>query len=788
MIPYNSFETLEFNKVLNLIFNFANSESTKKSILSIQPFSDKDQIEKKQREISEIRKMSHEGKAIALSSFQDITQILLKVKPEGSVLEARELALFIPLFDIGYSIYFQLKDRFDLPNLRAITSNLTGFPNILKVLLKSIDSEGNILDGASQLLSELRAKIRKLEQKIRKQLEEIVRDEKVASLLQDDFITIRSGRWVIPVRMDSKGMVPGVVHDVSKSGETAFIEPLAIIHLSNEIENLIAEQKAEEIRILRNISSMIRKEINEIEEEFNTIVYLDTLNCIAKFSDLLDMQNPSINTSVFINLIDARHPLLQISYQKQSPDKRIVPLNVQLGGDNTIMVITGANAGGKTIAIKTIGLIVLMALSGMPIPASSTSNIPLIENLLVDIGDEQSIETNLSTFSAHISNLSNIIKETTSNTIVLIDELGTGTDPEEGSAISCAILKELREKRSLVFTTTHLAEIKGFVHMTEGMLNASMEFDSKTFTPLYRLRIGEPGQSHAIEIARRYGLPDTVINRAKSMLGSMRIEFDRLISELNEKRYMYENLLIEIEEEKKQLEIEKREIDNKIKDIEVRNKEILREAYKKSSEIISDIKRQMNSFLDELKKKGKAEARKIIKEAEDIQKYVEEKIIEYSEEDEIPPIIEELKKGDKIYVKSLKQDALIDEINLKSKRLKVIVGNLEIEVPFSDIKLFKDYEVKKLQPALNLPSTEEMLPHSINVAGLRVDEAIPEIEKLLNHASLADMHEITVIHGIGKGILMKAIHEYLTGHPLVKNFRSANQDEGGKAKTIIVLK
>lgn len=786
MIPNNSFEILEFNKVLNLISSFSNSESTKKSISSIQLFLDKNQIEKKQREISEIRKMSNEGKPIALSSFYDISQILIKVRPEGSVLEPYELTQLIPLFEIGYSISFQLRDRFDLPNLKAITSTLTGFPDILKILRKSIDSEGNILDSASTLLSELRAKIRKLELKIRKKLEEIIRNEKISSLLQDDFITVRSGRWVIPVRMDSKGMVPGVVHDISKSAETAFIEPLAVIHLSNELENLIAEQKAEEIRILRNISSIIRKEHNKIKEEYNIIVYLDTLNCIAKFSDLLNMQNPIINTSGIIDLIDARHPLLQISYQKQN--KKIVPLNIDLGRENTIMVITGANAGGKTIAIKTVGLIVLMALSGMPIPASSSSNIPLIENLLIDIGDEQSIENNLSTFSAHISNLSEIIKNANSDTIVLIDELGTGTDPEEGAAISCAILKELRDKNSLVFATTHLSEIKAFVQMTEGMINASMQFDNKTFTPLYKLRVGEPGQSHALEIARRYGLPDSIITKAKYMLGNLKVEFDKLISELNEKRNLYEKSLIYIEEQKKELEKLKKEIDQKIQNIEIKNKEILAEAYKKSSEIIFDTKRQMNAFLDNLRKKEKSEARRILKEIEEKQKFIENKISEYSEDEGISPSFEELKKGDRIFVKSLKHEAVINEIDLKAKRIKVISGKLEIEVPLPDIKLCKEFKANELSFSSNLLSNEEMPNSIINVIGLRVDEAISEIEKILNHASLADIQEIIVIHGIGKGILMKAIHEYLSTHPLVKKFRSANQDEGGKAKTIITLK
>ena len=597
MISQNTLDLLEFRKLLTLISGFANSSASGTSVMEIHPLSDRAAIEERQNQIAEIRRMSHEGSPLRLSDFADIAYLFIKIRPQGAVLEAIELSQFIAVLTIAYDISSQLKERDDLPFLQALTDNLTGFPDILKILGKSIDSEGNILDTASLLLADLRQQTRKLESKIRKRFEELIRDENIAVFLQDNFITTRSGRWVIPVRMDSKGQVPGVVHDISKSGETAFIEPLSIIHLVNELENLIAEQKSEEIRILRNICSLIRTDIDDMHAEFDTIVYLDVLNCIAKFADTQQMETPQINDSGMIRMVKARHPLLQLSLQKSDRVRQVVPLDVQLGGDNTVMVITGANAGGKTISIKTIGLLLLMALSGMPVPADSSSGFPLVRNLLADIGDEQSIEDNLSTFSAHISNISTILKKTDAHTVVLIDELGTGTDPEEGAVLACAILKKIKESDALVFATTHLSDIKGFVHRTEGMVNASMDFDQRTFTPLYRLRLGEPGQSHALEIARRYGLPDSLINEAKGMLGSMKIEMDNMIADLNEKRLHYDNLLIELEKKESAMEERNAHLQQMLSDVEVRQKKVLAKAYREASDIISDTKKQMAPFL-----------------------------------------------------------------------------------------------------------------------------------------------------------------------------------------------
>ncbi len=617
-----SLSLLEFNKLLSVIADFAHSEATRNAVLAMHPLGDRAGIEKRSGQTSEVMRIYDGGGTLPILSFSDIGPLLARVAPEGAVLEAVELAEFIPVLDNINGLESQIRQYENLLQLNELADTLTGFPEILRVLERSIDSEGAILDSASHALSELRGQIRRLESRIRKKLEEIVRDGDISVFLQDDFITSRSGRWVIPVRMDSKGQVPGVVHDVSKSGETAFIEPPAIINLTNEHENLVAAQKAEEIRILRSISAQVRGSALEIGEQYRVVVYLDVLNSISKFAGMFRMQVPRIseaNETGDLCLINARHPLLMIGLQRSGSQRDVVPLNVTLGGDRTVMVITGSNAGGKTIAIKTIGLLQIMALSGMPVPADSASSFPLVDQLLIDIGDEQSIENNLSTFSAHVSNISKILKAADARALVLIDELGTGTDPDEGGALACAVLNALRESRALVFATTHLTDIKGFVYRTEGMVNASMEFDQKTLTPLYRLRIGEPGQSHALEIARRYGLPDSIVDSAKAMLGGLKVEFDNLIVDLTEKRAGYERGLDEIRKERLEIEELRRALGGALSGAEARQKEMLANAYREAAEIVAKTKRELHELLEDARKNDREKRREAIKRAEHTQ-------------------------------------------------------------------------------------------------------------------------------------------------------------------------
>jgi DNA mismatch repair protein MutS2 len=621
-----------------------------------------------------------------------------------------------------------------------------------------------------------------LEIRIRKRLEEMVRDRRIIPFLQDNFIVQRSGRWVIPVRMDSKGRVHGVVHDVSRSGETAFIEPLEIIGISNELENIIAEEKAEVLRILRNICAEIRKVADEIKEQYETIVYIDVLNSIACFSDLLDMDVPEMNDSSLIKLVRGRHPLLML-LKKEKAVEKVVPLDIHLGGKDRVVVVTGPNAGGKTIAIKTVGLLLSMALSGIPVPCDSSSTFPFVKEVLVDIGDEQSIESSLSTFSAHIANISAILQKADSKTIVLMDELGTGTDPTQGAALACAVLYNLKEKGALVFATTHLIDIVGFVHKTEGMLNASMEFNQETLSPLYRLKVGEPGQSYALEIARRYGMPEDTISSAREMLGSMKIEFHNLVADMKETRVQYEEALAELRMQKRELELKERLLKEKLSEAETQKQEILKNAYEEARNFISDAKRQINAILEESKREKKRETQKKLAEKE---RKVEDKLKEYIQEPTLS--IEEIKKGDIVFVRSIGYDAEVLAIDRKHSHLKVKMGSKEIELPITDISHGTGKHPEKEAKDYMYDKTEETVLIELNIIGLRVDEALSRLEPFLNHASIENLSELTIIHGIGTGALMKAVRNYLKDHPLVKDFRKGELSEGGNGVTIVRMK
>jgi DNA mismatch repair protein MutS2 len=788
MIKKDLLELFEFDKLLRKISPGARSDVSRRVVLNIRPLGERKDIEKRRGLINEIRRIIQEGSPFKFAHFADISQSLKKVRPEGAVLEASELYAYIPVLKMSSEISTQVSERSDLDFLAELAGELKGYPDLLRALERSVDSEGNVLDSASFVLADLRREIRKSELNINKRLEEMMRDSKVSIFLQDTFITKRAGRWVIPVRMDSKGQVPGVVHDISKSGETAFIEPLGLINLSNELENLVAEAKAEEIRILRQLSSDIRFNGYEIAKEFEIIVYLDALDAIARFAEQLNMQTPQINSGGMINLVDARHPLLHLVFSRSGFSQQVVPLNVRLGDAGNVMVITGSNAGGKTIALKTIGLVVIMTLSGMPVPADSSSSLPLVENLLADIGDEQSVESSLSTFAAHVSNIAEILDKGSTKTLILIDELGTGTDPDEGTALSCAVLKKLLQSGALVFASTHLTGIKGFVHMTEGMINASMEFDQKTLTPLYRLRIGEPGQSHALEVAKKYGLPDEIVSVAKEMLGNIKVEFDTLIADLNNKRAQCERELEELNLRQADIDRKQKLVDKLFVESERRKKEILSEAHKEALNVVVDIKRQLYKELDEIRKQDKKKARESLKKVEKTEKLIKEKIKQHKTRPEKRPKIEELDRGDIVYVESLGYDALIVDVVRRQERLRVRAGNVEFEVPLSDVELQRGMPLPvKAERKEGGIETGEFVASSINIVGLRVDESVSRLERFLNDASLAGFNEVTIIHGIGKGLLLKAVHGHLKDHPLVRKFRKGEQSEGGSGVTMVTL-
>jgi DNA mismatch repair protein MutS2 len=787
MISENSLELLEYPKLLGIIAEPAHCPATRQAVLAIRPYGNLPDILQRQRLVEELRRLSAEGSPLLIFPFADLKPFLEKVRPVGAVLDPLELSAFMPLLQMSSTVSGQLEEVEDLPHLKTLTRNLKGFPDLMTFLERALDQEGNILDQASPLLGELRKEIRQLEAQIRRKLEEIVREPRVGQFLQDDFITQRSGRWVIPVRMDSKTQIPGVVHDVSRTGETAFVEPLNIIHLANQLENLMAEEKAEVIRILRELSTMVRQRADDLEKEQVILVHLDLLSCLAFLADRMRMETPEIHEGTEIRLIEARHPLLALSFEKKGPQKRVVPLTLELGTESTVMVITGVNAGGKTISLKTTGLLLLMALSGMPVPADSASKFPLVDDLLADIGDEQSIESSLSTFSAHIQRITGIIHQTNERTLVLMDELGTSTDPVEGAAIACAVIRDLQGKGALVMATTHLTEIKGFVHRTEGMVNASMEFDQKTLTPLYRLRMGEPGQSHALEIARQYGLPETILETARKLLSGREEGFEQLVADLNLKRREYETGLEELKRLQDLLAEKNLKIEKMISETERHQKEILAKSYQEALEIAAQTKRQMNLFWEDIKKTDKTNRRLAFQKLREEEESLARKLREAQDLKEDGPAIESIHEGDRIHIRSLGCDAEVLAVLLRHNRLKVRAEGREIEVPLTDVGYKEGKSGSYKKSSSSTPGFHESAPSRINLVGQRVDDALSLIEPFLNHASLDGLQEVTIVHGIGTGILARAVRDFLKSHPLVKGFRKGDRSEGGEGVTIARL-
>ncbi|GFO67078.1 endonuclease MutS2 [Geomonas limicola] len=777
MISKETLKRLEFDRILETAAEFAHCEASHTGVLTIAPLAEKSHIELRLGLVEEIRTLTRLGISLKIASFEDISRLIRAVRPRGAVLAPIELQRFIPTLRVMAAVSAQLKFRTDIPLLLAEAGHITGFADLLDPLEHTVNAEGEILDTASRLLADLRGRKKGLTSRIKKRLEEIVRERHTAIFLQDDFITQRSGRWVIPVRMDSKGMVPGVVHDVSNTGETAFMEPLEIIGLANELENLVADERAEEIRVIRQICDWIREDADLISEQFEALVRLDIVNCIALFSDKLKCETPALSESQQLSLKGARHPILTLM------GKEVVPLDLELSEESRVMVVTGPNTGGKTIAIKNAGLLSVMALCGMPVPALPGTVLPLVDNILVDIGDEQSIAESLSTFSAHISQISSIMAQAGRGTLVLLDELGTGTEPGQGAAIACAVLHQLKIQGALVVATTHLTEIIGFVQREAGMLNAAMAFDRERLVPLYRLVVGEPGESHALEIARRYGLPEHVVTFARGMIGTMEADFHALLRELKEKRELLERKLDDLAERESRIERGERDLAARKSEADQLVKGAREKGYQEAQEVLRKARREVNAILEQARQDKAREARAQLDQAEEqVQKVLEE----LNPVEELPP--GQVEVGKSYFVKPLNTDAVVLSLDAKAGRARVRAGSMELEVALSSLAKKTGKEAKVQQKRRQQQEERPDPASSINLLGMRVEEALDAVERYLNHASLSHTPELHIVHGKGTGALMRGVRNYLNGHPLVVSFRSGERFEGGEGVTVVTLR
>jgi len=776
LIEERALQDLDYFKVITLIEDLSNSEATKKYIRKIYPLENFEKSKGALQEFSEIKEFFDRGGDIPISSFPDIYSLLQKAKIEGVFFEALELTDLLKVLRVLDRISPFIDDLLKFKNLskkirETLENHLSvGQPYMLERLENTIDEDGNILDTASPMLKYIRKQIKIIEERIKNKLEEFINRQDIKIFLQDNFITKRNNRWVIPVRMDSKGQIKGILHDVSRSGETAFIEPEEISVLSKKLEELLVEERLEEIRILKEISFEVHQISDSLEREFQLLVYLDKMKAIYKYSQIFNAHIPQITEERHIRLINAKHPILMLS------TKEVVPLDLELM-DKKILVITGPNAGGKTVTLKTIGLLTALSNAGLPIPASPSSLVPFIKSLYVDLYHEGSIEEHLSSFTSHIVTLTEIVERADSMSLVLLDEIGTNTDPEEGSALACAILEELYERGSFTFVTTHLSKVKLYAASHEGMEIAAMLFDENTMTPLYKLSIGNLRPSYALEVAKKYGFPERVIKRAYELKGTEDLRIYELMNKLENLKKNYEEKIEELEILKQVLNNERKKLEKALEETNLKKVKIIEEAKKEAQKIITDIKRQVNILYEQAKKEDKRGLKDISRKISEIAKQFNDAPLR---------IHSEIKTGDTVKIRNLNIVGKV--ISIEDGRAKIQTDKIQIEAELRELEKYSTSDTAQSLIYYKPEKNEEFLMKKIDVRGMRVDEAIPIVERFLNKLSINEINQGLIIHGIGKGFLRDAVREYLKEHPAVKSYRRGNPDEGGDSVTLVELK
>ena len=668
--------------------------------------------------------------------------------------------------------------------LRIYFDSLYTNSGIIDKIKKSIIDSETIADNASSTLSTIRRHIRQAEQEIKNKLNSILHSS-YSKYMQENVITIRNDRFVIPVKQEYRSQIKGFVHDISSSGSTVFIEPISVFESNNAINNLKVDESAEIERILQNLSSLLFPYTEELLCNIETIGILDFIFAKAKYSNEIKGTTPVINDDKFINLIKARHPLIDSS--------SVVPISVNIGQDYSLLVITGPNTGGKTVTLKTVGLLEAMACSGLNIPAEENSSIYVFDEIFADIGDDQSISDSLSTFSSHIKNISNIVNNATAESLILVDELGSGTDPLEGANLAISILEYFKNNNILCLATTHYQELKKYALVTDDVQNASVEFDIENLKPTYKLLIGIPGKSNAFAISEKLGLKKDIITNAQMRLNKEDVDFETLLKNIYDDKIKIEKDKEQIEKNLHQIEILKNNLQKDDSKIREQENEILNKAKLEARQILLDAKDNATSLIGKMKEISESSSE--LKELNNLRNSLNNSIksISISGNDElnITPIDEsEITIGSKVFVSTLGQNGIILSKISKSKEVQVQIGSIKTNVNIKYLEKPKKIKndltsTPKISSFGSSVSKTKTANSELNVIGLTVDEAIPLVDKFLDDCFLAKLQTARIVHGKGTGKLRQGIHSFLKKNKRVKSYRVGTYGEGELGVTIV---
>lgn len=783
----NYLEKLEYYKILNELSKYAITYLGKKICLNLIPSNNKIEVQKILNETQEAVNILYRCNTPPLSEIADNTINIKTIESYGilSIKSILELANILTISeDLKKYFYTDYINTNEFPNLENIFSNLYSNTSITSEVSRCIIDESNIDDRASKELSSIRKKQRNIEQDIKSKLNAFLHSSTYSKYIQENVVTIRNDRYVIPVKEEYRNQIKGFVHDISSSGSTVFIEPISVFELNNEIANLKIEENLEIEKILQNLSKLFYPYAEEIKKDIESISKLDFIFAKAKYSKNINGITPLINDNKEVKLINAKHPLLNLT--------TAVPISLELGTNFSTLVITGPNTGGKTVTLKTIGLLTAMACSGLNIPAQEKSSIYVFDKIFADIGDDQSISDSLSTFSSHMKNIVDIINNASENSLILVDELGSGTDPLEGASLAISILDYFKTNNILTVATTHYQELKKYALLTKGFENASVEFDIDTLSPTYHLLIGVPGKSNAFEISKKLGLSESIIDKAKSNLNKKDIDFEELLKNIYDNKSKIENEKLEISRElenisnlKKSLERDnsklleqEQEIINNAK-IEARN--ILLDAKEEATSIISKMNNsaKSNSELNNLRNKLNKDIKNIYLTSNDEQENTSKNLIN----------IKDIKPNTEVFVTNLGQNGIILSNISKSNEVQVQIGSIKMNINIKYLEKTKDSnkKTKSISSYASVSKTKNA-KSEINVIGLNVDEAIFVIDKFLDDCYLAKLQTVRIVHGKGTGKLREGIHKFLKTNSHVESFRIGTFGEGEMGVTVVTLK
>ena len=783
-------KTLEYNKITDRLASHASSEPGIKLCRELQPMMDMDEINSALKQTSDAVSRIFRHGSISFAGLKDIRP-LTKALEVGSALGMSELLDICSLLKVaaGARRYGVSEDE-AADSLSGMFDAIYDIADVRREIERCILSEDEIADDASAELKNIRRQMRICTERIRTELNSMLNGSD-RTYLQEAVITTRGGRYCIPVKAEYKSQVPGMVHDQSKAGSTFFIEPMSVVRLNNEIREYEVKESEEIAKILASLSAMAGNYTAELDADYDILSQLDFIFAKAKLSFEYKGSEPIMNTRGYINIRKGRHPLID--------SHKVVPIDVSIGDEYSELIITGPNTGGKTVTLKTIGLFSLLGQSGLHIPAAANSELTVFNDIFADIGDEQSIEQSLSTFSSHMKNIIEILAKADSNSLVLFDELCAGTDPTEGAALAISILTSLHKLRVTTVATTHYSELKIFALSTEGVQNACCEFDVATLAPTYRLLIGIPGKSNAFAISGKLGLPQYIIDDAKESLASEDVAFEDVISDLEKSRVTIEREKLELEEYKKEVEDLKNQLKAKNERLDERSDNILQKAREEASAILREAKETADDAIRKLNKANAAgmsvteleKQRQRIKD--NINKVDKGRVIK-SQAPARQHKASDFHIGDRVHVASLNLDGTVHTLPNQKGELNVTIGIMNYNVNMSDLTIIEEAsEMRKLKQKssgigkLKMSKTASISPE-INLIGMTSDEAIMTLDKYLDDAFLSHISPVRIVHGKGSGVLRNAVHNYLKRQKHVKSFRLGSFGEGDYGVTIVEFK